>query len=85
MFRKITFTIAAAASLSFAAFAPASAGHSGGHGGGMHMGNHGGDHGGPFHHGNFWRRSAFFVGGSCYKTVWTNTGPRRVYVCGAAF
>ena len=49
------------------------------------MGNHGGDQGGHFHHGNFWRRSAFFVGGSCYKTVWTNTGPRRVYVCETAF
>jgi len=60
MFRKIAFTIVAAASLSFAALAPASAGHGGGggghgggHGGGMHMGGHGGGHGGYFRHGRF--------------------------------
>jgi hypothetical protein len=90
MFRKIAFTIIAAASLSFAALAPAAAGHggSGGHGGhggsGMHMGGHSGNHGGHFGHGRYWGRSAFFVGRSCYKTVWTNSGPRRVYICGGA-
>ena len=25
--------------------------------------------------------SAFYVGGSCYRTVFTQFGPRRVYVC----
>jgi hypothetical protein len=85
MSHKLAFTIIAAASLSFAGFAPASAGHGGRQGGGMHMGGHGGDHGMHFRHANFWGRSAFFVGSNCYKTVWTNSGPRRVYVCGAAF
>ena len=88
MFRKIAFTIVAAASLSFAALAPASAGHGGGggghgggHGGGMHMGGHGGGHGGYFRHGRFWGGSGYFVGSSCYRTVWTNVGPQRVNVC----
>jgi hypothetical protein len=84
MFRKIAFTIVAAASLSFAALAPASAGHGGGgggHGGGMHMGGHGGGHGGYFRHGHFWGGRGYFVGSSCYRTVWTNVGPQRVNVC----
>jgi hypothetical protein len=50
----------------------------------MHMGGHSGNHGGHFGHGRYWGRSAFFVGRSCYKTAWTNSGPRRVYICGGA-
>jgi hypothetical protein len=47
----------------------------GGHGGG-----HGGHWGGNFRHGRFYR-SAFYIGGSCYKTVFTEFGPRRINVC----
>ena len=75
MFRKIAFAIVAAASLSLAALAPASAGHGGG------GGSHGGGHGGYFRHGRFWGGSGYFVGSSCYRTVWTNVGPQRINVC----
>jgi hypothetical protein len=47
--------------------------HGGGHG-------HGGHWGGHHRHGRFFG-SAFYVGGSCYRTVFTPSGPRRVYVC----
>lgn len=84
MFRKIAFTAIAVATLSFAALAPASAGHGGGHG--MHMGSyHGGHHGGHFRHGGFWGGGIYVAGGSCWKTVWTDMGPRRVYVCNRVF
>ena len=71
MFRKIAFAAAAALALTAAAVAPAAAGHGGGHGG--HWGGH-------HRHGRFFG-SAFYVGGSCYRTVFTPSGPRRVYVC----
>ena len=45
------------------------------------MGGHGGGHGGYFRHGRFWGGSGYFVGSSCYRTVWTNVGPQRVNVC----
>ena len=88
MFRKISFAAFAALALTAAAVVPASAGHgggghSGGHGGGfsMHSGGHGhGGYWGGHRHGRFFG-SAFYAGGSCYKTVFTQFGPRRVYVC----
>ncbi len=85
MFRKISFAAIAALALTAAAVAPASAG--GGHGG--HGGGHG-MHGGGFGHGHggYWghRHSRFFgssfhVGGSCYRTVFSEFGPRRINVC----
>ncbi|MDB5639056.1 MAG: hypothetical protein JWP51_3964 [Bradyrhizobium sp.] len=48
----------------------------------MHMGGHGGHWGGNFRHGRFYR-SSFFIGGSCYKTIFTELGPQRVNVCNA--
>ncbi len=86
MFRKISFAAIAALALTAAAVAPASAGGGhGGHGGGhgMHGGGHwGGGHGGYWGH----RHSRFFgssfhVGGSCYRTVFSEFGPRRINVC----
>ena len=90
MFRKISLAVVAALALTAAAIAPASAGgHGGGHG--MHGGGHwGGGHwgGGHWGHGGYWGHrhgrffgSSFYVGGSCYRTVFTEFGPRRVYVC----
>ena len=81
MFRKISFAAVAALALTAAAVAPASAGGGhGGHGGGHSM--HGGGHGGYWghRHGRFFG-SSFYVGGSCYKTVFTEFGPRRINVC----
>jgi hypothetical protein len=86
MFRKISLAAVAALALTAAAVAPASAGGGhGGHGGGhgMHGGGHwGGGHGGYWghRHGRFYG-SSFYVGGSCYKTVFTEFGPRRINVC----
>src|SRR6266436_1219129 len=80
MFRKISFAAIAALALTAAVVAPASAGgHGGGHG--MHGGGHGfgGHWGGGHRHGRYFG-SAFYVGGSCYKTVFTEFGPRRVNV-----
>ena len=92
MFRKLSLAVVAALALTAAAVAPASAGGHGGHGGGhgMHGGGHwGGGHGhwGGGHWGHWGHRhsrffgSSFYVGGSCYRTVFTEFGPRRVYVC----
>ena len=91
MFRKISLAIVAALALTAAAVAPASAGGHGGHGGGH--GLHGGGHwgGGQWGHlGGHWghRRfygSSFYVGASCWRTVFTELGPRRVYVCNRVF
>jgi hypothetical protein len=83
MFRKLALAIIAVASI--AAAAPASAfggGHGGGHFGGGHFGggHFGGHHfGGGFH--RFHGGGVYIVGGSCWRTVWTDFGPRRVYVC----
>jgi hypothetical protein len=82
MFRKLALISLAAASV--AAFAPSAAsahGMGGGHGGGHWGGGHGhwGFGGGHYH--NHFYRSSFFIGGSCYKTVFTEFGPRRVNVC----
>ncbi len=86
MFRKISFAAIAALALTAAAVAPASAG--GGHGGGhgVHGGGHGfgGHWGGGYRHGRYYG-SAFYVGGSCYKTVFTEFGPRRVNVCNGVY
>jgi hypothetical protein len=88
MFRKIALGFATAATLTVLATSGALAhgSHGGGgghgmHGGGMHSG--GNWHGGYGHH-RFYR-SSFFGGGSCYKTVFTSMGPRRVNVCGDVF
>ena len=67
MFRKISLAAVAALALTAAAVAPASAG--GGHHG--HHGHWGHRHFGP----------SFYVGGSCYKTIFTKYGPRTVNVC----
>jgi hypothetical protein len=75
MFRKIALVTLAAASIAAVAPSAASAHGMGGHGGG-----HGGHWGGNFRHGRFYR-SAFYIGGSCYKTVFTEFGPRRINVC----
>jgi hypothetical protein len=89
MFRKIALGFATAATLTALATSGALAhgSHGGGgghgmHGGGMHSG--GNWHGGYGHH-RFYRSSFFVGGGSCYKTVFTSMGPRRVYVCGDVF
>jgi hypothetical protein len=82
MFGKIALVTLAAASIAAVVPSAASAHGMGGHGGGhgMHMGGHGGHWGGNFRHGRFYR-SAFYIGGSCYKTVFTEFGPRRINVC----
>jgi hypothetical protein len=48
------------------------------HGGGGHWGHHGG-HWGHRHH--RFGGHGFYIGGSCWRTVWSDFGPRRVYVC----
>ena len=89
MLRKISIAIAAAIALSAAAMSPAAAGgHGGGHGGhggghGMHGGHGHGDWGGGFRH--FYDSSAYYVGGSCYKIIFTKFGPRRVFVCNTLY
>jgi uncharacterized membrane protein len=76
MFRKFALAVIAIASI--AAAAPASA-FGGGHGGGGH-GHFGGGHfGGGFH--RFHGGGVYVAGYSCWRTVWTDFGPRRVYVC----
>jgi hypothetical protein len=82
MFRKIALALLAAASIAAVAPSAASAHGMGGHGGGhgMHGGGHGGHWDGGFRHGRF-HRSAFVIGGSCYKTVFSEHGPRRINVC----
>jgi hypothetical protein len=75
MFRKTALVTLAAASIAAVAPSAASAHGMGGHGGG-----HGGHWGGNFRHGRFYR-SGFYIGGSCYKTVFTEFGPRRINVC----
>jgi hypothetical protein len=51
----------------------------GGHFGG---GGFGGDRfGGHFHSGGFSRGGVDVVDTSCYRTIWTDFGPRRVNVC----
>jgi hypothetical protein len=84
MFRKIALGLATAVTLTALATSGALA-HGGGHGGG-HGGFHGmhGWHGGFGHHG-FYRSSFYVGGGSCYKTIFTAYGPRRVFVCGDTF
>jgi hypothetical protein len=88
MFRKLALVAVASisiASLSAPAFAFGP--HFGGGGGGIHMGHMGGGgfggghFGGHFHGGGFFRGGVDVVGYSCYRTVWTDFGPRRVYVC----
>jgi hypothetical protein len=82
MFRKIALVTLAAASIAAVAPSAASAHGMGGHGGGhgMHMGGHGGHWGGHFRYGRFYS-SNFFAGGSCYRTVFGEFGPRRINVC----
>jgi hypothetical protein len=53
--------------------------HGGGHWGGGHWG-----HGGYWGHRRFYG-SSFYVGGSCWRTVFGEFGPRRVYVCDREF
>jgi hypothetical protein len=77
MFRKIAIALLAAASIAAVAPTAASAHGMGGHG--MHMGGYGG-HWGGYRHGGFFRTS-FFLGSSCYKTIFTEVGPQRVNVC----
>jgi hypothetical protein len=75
MFRKLALAVIAVVSI--AAAAPGSAhGFGGGHFGGGHFGGgfHGGHH---FHGGGVFIRAGY----SCWRTVWTDFGPRRVYVC----
>jgi hypothetical protein len=86
MFRKLA--LVAVASLSIASIsAPAFAfgpHFGGGGGGGIHMGGGGfggGHFGGHFHGGGLFRGGVDVVGYSCYRTIWTDFGPRRVYVC----
>ena len=89
MFRKIALAATAALALTVAAVAPASARHFGHHGGGFrHFGGHFGHH----HHGFFGHRHRHFgfghygyAGGGCWRTVWTDFGPRRTFVCGDVF
>jgi hypothetical protein len=51
----------------------------------MHGGGHGFGHGGHWGHGYGHRHHrfghGFYVGGSCWRTVWSDFGPRRVYAC----
>lgn len=56
---------------------------SGGGGGGSHFAGGGGAHfGGGHFQGGFSRGGVIVVGGgSCWRTVWTDFGPRRVFVC----
>jgi hypothetical protein len=78
MFRKIALALIAAASIAAIAPTVASAhgmGGHGGHGGGFH-----GGWGGGFRHHGFYG-PAVYVGGGCYKTVFTEFGPRRINVC----
>ena len=85
MFRKISLAAVAALALTAAAVAPASAG-GGGHGGMgmvatataciMAMAIMDMVTGAITTLG-----SSFYVGGSCYKTIFTEYGPRTVYVC----
>jgi hypothetical protein len=85
MFRKLA--LVAVASLSIASLsAPAFAfgPHFGGGGGGIHMGGGGfggGHFGGHFGGGGFFRGGVEDAGYSCYRTIWTDFGPRRVNVC----
>jgi hypothetical protein len=80
MFRRIALAAIAAASIAAIAPTAASAHGMGGHG--FHGGGyHGGHWGHGFRHSHFYR-SSFYVGRSCYKTVFTEFGPRRVNVCG---
>ena len=69
MFRKISLAAVAALALTAAAVAPASAG-----------GGHGHGHWGHRHFG-----TSFYVGGSCYRTIFTKYGPRTVFVCDRYF
>jgi hypothetical protein len=85
MFRKLSLALVAVVTLSAPAFAfggvHLGGGHFGGHfGGGHFIGSHFG--GGHFYHGGFFRGGIYAVGYSCYRTIWTDFGPRRIYVCG---
>jgi hypothetical protein len=80
MFRKLTLAIIALASLAAATPASAHGFHFGG-GRGFHGGFHGGWHH-HFHRGFGFYRAGYYAGGdSCYRIVYTDFGPRRVYVC----
>jgi hypothetical protein len=91
MFRKLALVALASFSIaSISAPAFAFGGHFGGGGGGIHLGGghfggggFGGDHfgGGRFHGGGFFRGGVDVVDTSCYRTIWTDFGPRRVFVC----
>jgi hypothetical protein len=84
MFRKLTIVLVAVAALSSPSFA-FGGGHLGGvgsHFGGGHFAGGLGRllHGGHFH-GGFFRDGFDDVSDSCYRTVFTDFGPRRVFVC----
>jgi hypothetical protein len=86
MFRKLALVAVASLSIaSLSAPAFASGPHfGGGGGGGIHMGGGGfggGHFGGHFHGGGFFRGGVDVAEYSCYRTIWTDFGPRRVYVC----
>jgi len=91
MFRKLTIALVAVAALSSPSFA-----FGGGHLGGGHVGNGVGPHfggghlaggfgrllhGGHFHGGGFFHDGFDDASDSCYRTVFTDFGPRRVFVC----
>ena len=86
MFRKLAIALVAVAALSSPSFA-FGGGHFGGGAGSHFRGGHfaGGLgrllHGGHFHGGGF--RDGFDddVSDSCYRTIFTDFGPRRVFVC----
>lgn len=78
MLRKLAIALLAVVSLA----APASAHGFGGHGGHSgHFGGHFGERhfGHHFHGGWFFR--AGYVGDSCYRTVFTDLGPRTIDIC----
>ncbi len=84
MLRKLALALVAVASLSAPAFAIGP--HFGGNGGGgPHFGgggSGGGSHfGGGHFHGGFSGGVIIVGGGSCWRTVWTDFGPRRVFIC----
>jgi hypothetical protein len=84
MFRKLAIVLVAVAALSSPSFA-FGGGHLGGvgsHFGGGHFAGGLGRllHGGHFH-GGFFRDGFDDMSDSCYRTVFTDFGPRRVFVC----
>jgi hypothetical protein len=84
MFRKLTIALVAVAALSSPSFA-FGGGHLGGgigpHFGSGHFAGGAGRLFGHFHGRGFFRDDFDDVSDSCYRTVFTDFGPRRVYVC----